>query len=501
MTAPLLARFFRPRSSARVLCASTVTFALVLAPLGCARSTGTEPSAGTEAGQRAQLPIQTSSAMTQFEPGGIADVVDRVLPSVVSVASTRTRKQEATPFHHFFGQPPQEQTQQGLGSGVILTADGLVVTNNHVVEEADELTVRTFDDRELTARVVGTDPKSDLAVLQLEGELGKLSPIVVGDSGNLRLGEAVLAVGNPFGVGQTVTMGIVSAKGRADMGIVDYEDFIQTDAAINPGNSGGALVNQRGELIGINTAILSRSGGYMGIGFAIPTNMALPIIEALRTDGKVTRGFLGVSIQDLDQDLVGAIGLPAGTDGILLSDVQAGGPAARAGLASGDVVTAVGGTPVASTGKFRNLIASSGAGKKVSLTVLKAAPGKPGTSRKSVTVDVELGTLEEDSGKAEGPIEEKAQDPEVDGLSFRDLDPQLRRRLSVPDDVAGAVVVRIQPGSRAARAKLRPGDVILEVNQKPVLSGDEAKKAYAAAAGAKLLLVYRQGARTYVVVK
>src|SRR5690606_6115467 len=193
------------------------------------------------------------------------------------------------------------------GSGVIVSADGTILTNNHVVADAKEIKVTTYDRREFDAKVIGTDPKSDLAVIQIQGAPEGLTPIQFGDSSKLRLGEIVLAIGNPFGVGQTVTMGIVSAKGRADLGIVDYEDFIQTDAAINPGNSGGALINMAGKLVGINTAILSRSGGYQGIGFAIPTNMAMPIMQSLKANGRVVRGWLGVGIQEVDSDLAAAL--------------------------------------------------------------------------------------------------------------------------------------------------------------------------------------------------
>jgi serine protease Do len=289
-----------------------------------------------------------------------------------------------------------------------------------------------------------------------------------------------------------VTMGIVSAKGRADMGIVDYEDFIQTDAAINPGNSGGALINVRGEVVGINTAILSRSGGNMGIGFAIPTNMAVPIIDALRTEGHVTRGWLGVTIQELTADL--RVAMKVGdSDGVLISETQADGPGGKAGLKGGDVVTAVDGKAVDSAGRFRNLIAASGAERTVKLTVLRAG--------KQLSIPVKLGKLPEtaDAPKVSGADHSNL--PEVDGLSLKDLDPELRRRLSVADDVQGAVIVQVTPGSRAAQAQLRPGDVLLSINQQPVSSAVLAKKLYGSAKGPKVLLILRQGARLYVGIK
>src|SRR6187402_2227117 len=246
-----------------LLSSSTALLAGALLLPGCSTSHG---HAAQQASTGTTPVIAATPALHAAGQGSVADVVEDVLPSVVSVTSTK-RVQGRSPMELFFGGPSASRPQQGLGSGVILSADGIVVTNNHVVEGADEIAVHTQDDRDFKAKVVGTDPKSDVAVLQLEGEVGQLTPIVVGDSSQLRLGDVVLAVGNPFGVGQTVTMGIVSATGRSELGIVDYENFIQTDAAINPGNSGGALINLRGEVVGINTAILSRSGGNMGIGF------------------------------------------------------------------------------------------------------------------------------------------------------------------------------------------------------------------------------------------
>ncbi len=241
-----------------------------------------------------------SPALARVGPNGsaanIADVVEKVLPSVVSVWSTKAVRVPLDPFGFRSGSVPRS----GLGSGVVI-APGTVLTNFHVVSDADVLKITTGDKHELEAEVVGKDPKSDLAVLKVKGDSSMLRPIALGNSSRLRLGDVVLAIGNPFGVGQTVTMGIVSAKGRANMGIVDYEDFIQTDAAINPGNSGGALVDMEGNLVGINTAILSRTGGNVGIGFAIPTNMVRPIVDSLMKDGRVVRGWLGVSIQDVDQ--------------------------------------------------------------------------------------------------------------------------------------------------------------------------------------------------------
>ncbi len=461
---------------------------------GCsAGGAASQPEAGKSGASPAEVALVRHNGLVRGdgESQSIADVVETVLPSVVSVTSTK-KAQARSPADLFFGRRGSGRPAQGLGSGVILSEEGLIVTNNHVIDGADEVQVQTHDGREYDALVVGADPKSDVAVLKLKGEVKGLIPIRVGDSSALRLGEVVLAVGNPFGVGQTVTMGIVSATGRSDMGIVDYENFIQTDAAINPGNSGGALVNMHGELVGINTAILSRSGGSMGIGFAIPTNMAAPIIESLKTDGQVSRGWLGVRIQELDSDLKDALGLQ-GKDGVLIADVEKGSPAEKGGLRSGDVVTHVGKNAVSSAGQFRNLIASSGAAAKVELTLIR--------DEKKRELTISLGQIPGETETPKLTPKDSDEGSEVEGLALRSLDDNLRRRLQVPADVDGAVIVRVSPGSREERAELRPGDVILEINRNPVKGAEEAKKRYSAASGTKLLRILRGGSRLFVVVK
>jgi serine protease Do len=383
-----------------------------------------------------------------------------------------------------------------MGSGVIVSADGYVLTNNHVVTEAKQIKVTVSDKREFDATVVGTDPKSDLAVIKIKSPPSGLRPVEFGDSSKLRLGDTVLAIGNPLGVGQTVTMGIVSAKGRADLGITAYEDFIQTDAAINPGNSGGALINTEGKLVGINTAILSRTGGYQGIGLAIPTSMAQPIMETLKQSGKVSRGFLGVGIQEVDQDLVSALKLPS-QNGVLLTDVRGGGPGAKAGLSRGDVVVKVDGKPVTSTGQFRNLIASSGAKKRVGLEIVR--DGKP------QSVSVELGEVPEDpnaEATAPGSSPQPTTGGALDGVTLEELSPALRRSLSVgPDIQHGVVITGLDPKSAAARAGLRPGDVVLELNKVPVESLAKFKELYAKASGDVLLLVNSRGVSSFKVVR
>lgn len=472
-------------------------FAAALVAAGCAKSGSAQlhpPEIAAESkGPVTVLPNPLLANRVGAE--SIADITERVLPSVVNISMTKVTKMSGSqsPFAPFFG--PQEQgdrREQGMGSGVIVSKDGYILTNNHVVADASEIKVTTSNRKNYTATIVGTDPKSDLAVIKLKGEVSDLKPVEFGDSGNLRLGDIVLAIGNPFGVGQTVTMGIVSAKGRSDLGIEAYEDFIQTDAAINPGNSGGALINGEGKLVGINTAILSRSGGYQGIGFAIPSNMASPIMDSLKTSGKVVRGWLGVAIQDVDQELADAMKLPGAT-GILLSDVKSGMPAAKGGMLRGDVVLKVDGKVVDTSGQFRNLIAASGARHKVHLDYIR--DGKPGAA------DIELGEMPEaDKVATAGPSD--AQSSALDGIVIQSLTPQTRGAFEIDDSVKqGVVITRLDPNSSAAHAGLRPGDVVLEVNRVRVDSPQRFQEAYGKSKNGVLLLVNRKGSTTYLVVK
>ncbi len=297
--------------------------------------------------------------------GSIADTAERVVDSVVNISTSA--EIEVDPFFGAMMGVDGPQKQQGKGSGVIITASGRILTNAHVVKGAADIPVTLQDGSELDAKVVGVDPRADLAVIQLEGKFPALKPIPWADSSTLRLGEVVLAVGDGMGVGKSVTMGIVSAKGRG-LKIADYEDFIQTDAAINPGNSGGALVNLKGELVGINTAIASRSGGYQGIGFAIPTNMAKPIMEQLMKDGHVSRGYLGIGIATVNRAVVKQFDLKA-TSGVLVANVEKSGPASKAGLVEGDVITAINGRTVKTGDALRNMIAAIRPGTQVSLDV------------------------------------------------------------------------------------------------------------------------------------
>ena len=303
----------------------------------------------------------------------IADVSERAVDSVVSISTTsRARTAAASPWGDPWGGAEDWRLPPAsLGSGVIVSADGRILTNAHVVAAATDILVGLPDGDERPAKVVGVDHQSDLAVLQLEGKVPTLVPMAIADSTTLRLGEVVLAIGNPFGVGKTVTMGIVSAQGRSSVGIEDYEDFIQTDAAINPGNSGGALVNMKGELVGINTAILSRSGGSQGIGFAIPTDMAVPIMEALVKDGKVERGYLGIGVATVTKRMAIANKLPVERGVLVDGEIAADSPAGKAGLRAGDVIVAIDGEPASDAGRLRNTIAMRGRGATIELEIAR----------------------------------------------------------------------------------------------------------------------------------
>jgi serine protease Do len=472
-------------------------------PLACAKTPAASSARANVAPEPQPSPVTVLAhpALTQTGAGAanIADIAEKAIPSVVNIAMTKVSRVQGgqMPFPFFFGPGPNEgseRREQGMGSGVVVSSDGYVITNNHVVSDAKEIKVTLYDKREFDAEVIGTDPKSDVAVIRLKGAPNDLHPIEIGDSSRIRLGDVVLAIGNPFGVGQSVTMGIVSAKGRADLDIVDYGDFIQTDAAINPGNSGGALVNMEGKLIGINTAILSRSGGYQGIGFAIPTNMATPIMESLKKYGKVTRGWLGVSIQDVDQDIAMAMKLPT-QRGVLIGDVSANTPAAKAGLRRGDVVVKIDGEAMDTTGHFRNAIAAAGSGHKVKMELYRDG--------KLQALDVELGEKPGEKQVSSGGTKDNpAASNGLDGLSLSELTPELRQHMDLESNAPnGLAVMRINPGSPAARAGLRPGDLLLEVNRKPVSTVRQFEELYGKSKGNVLLLMYRQGNTFFVVVR
>jgi serine protease Do len=442
-------------------------------------------------------------AATSFSP-----IVKKVAPSVVNIYSTKTVRQNPglAPFlddpffRQFFGIPfesiPRERRERSLGSGVIVTEDGYILTNAHVVDGADEIKVALADDKTVyEAKVVGTDPHTDVAVIKMEGK--KFPAITVTDSDLVEVGDVVLAIGNPFGVGQTVTMGIVSAKGRAGMGIVDYEDFIQTDASINPGNSGGALVDAAGRLVGINQSIISRSGGNQGIGFSIPINLARYVMERLITDGKVTRGYLGVLVQPVTPELAKEFKLPDNS-GALIGEVTKDSPAEDAGLKEGDVIIEFNGKKVTDSRHLRLMASQTAPGSRVPVKLLRDG--------KEQQVTVKLGELPEgglakaDSGP--GGLR-RSQEPDVlDGVTVDDLDSRTRRQFNLPAQLQGAVVVEVDPASAAAAAGLRVGDVILEINRQRVTSADEAVRLSEQVKGNRVLLrVWSQGGSRFLVVE
>jgi len=437
-------------------------------------------------------------------------VAKAVTPAVVNIFTTRTGKGGEGPhampfddplFRRFFGEEffrrfeaPRERKERSLGSGVIVEPTGLIITNNHVVSKADEIKVFLSDKREFKAKLIGTDSKTDLAVLKVEAE--GLHTIPWSDSDKLEVGEFVLAVGNPFGLTQTVTLGIVSAVGRASMGIAEYEDFIQTDAAINPGNSGGALVNARGELVGINTAIFSQSGGNMGIGFAVPSNMVRSILEQLVRSGKVVRGWLGVSIQELSPELASQFGLEE-PKGVLVSDVLDNSPAKKAGLERGDVIVEYDGKPVENPTQLRNHVAQTLVGKKAVVKFIRAKAPR--------TVEVTIAEQPKTVAQAGGEEGGESIKPSglLSSLDVRELNGDLAGRLGLAAGERGVVIVRVRPGSVAEEAGLKEGDLILEVNRKPVPNLKTYEK-IAAKTGKDetvLLLIKRQGRTTFVTLK
>lgn len=426
--------------------------------------------------------------------GGVttfAPVVDHVAPSVVSIQTSKTIRIPRG-LRDFFGVPGPGggmERQRGLGSGVIVSADGYILTNRHVVDAADEISIRLADRTEYKARKVGADPGTDIAVLKIEAK--GLPVISFADSDKARVGDIVLAVGNPFGLAQTVTMGIVSGLGRGGMGIVDYENFIQTDASINPGNSGGALVDVSGRLLGINTAIFSRSGGNQGIGFAVPSNLAQEVLQSIRQNGRVIRGYLGTVIQPVTPELAAAFKLKEAT-GALVSDVATGSPAEKAGLQHGDVITMLDGKKVAGPRELRLMVGALPPGTKVKLNVLRGNQEKE--------MQAELGELpQKESSISPGNGETTPSSSPLDGVRLGDLDREARQELQLPSSLQGAVIVEIDPDSDAYQAGLRQGYVIEEVDRQPVKTpADATRLAQAAKKDAPLLIrAWSQGQSRY----
>jgi serine protease Do len=437
--------------------------------------------------------------------GSFAPVVKKVSPAVVKIVTTTRINAQAQQFpgsedpfwRHFFGDQFNQmvphggaQVQHGLGSGVIVTKDGYILTNNHVVDGAKDVKVTFQDGREMTATVVGRDKKSDIAVVKVDAD--NLPTVSLADSDKVEIGDSVLAVGNPFGVGQTVTSGIVSATKRGGMGIEDYEDFIQTDAAINPGNSGGALVDIEGRLIGINTAILSRSGGSQGVGFAIPANLARTVMQSLIETGHVTRGYLGVMIQNITPDLADEFKLK-NVEGALVSDVVPNGPADKAGLKNGDVVLQFNGHAVTDSRRLQLEVAQTKPGTSVPVEILRDGDHK----KLDVTVKALPGN-EEVADKGSANTDDNGT---LNGVGVADLDSAAREQFHVPAQVKGAIVTQVEPGSAAAEAGLKSGDVIQEINRQPVKNAEDAIRLTEKTASKRTLVrVWQNGGSHYVVV-
>jgi Do/DeqQ family serine protease len=439
--------------------------------------------------------------------GSYADVVERATPAVVTIRAERKATAQTQEFplgndpllREFFGRElPQmrqaPQIQRGMGSGVIVESNGTILTNNHVVNGSSRVRVELSDRRTFDAKVIGTDPASDLAVLKIESN--NLPTLPLGDSDRVRVGDVVLAIGNPLGLRQTVTSGIISAKGR-QTGISDgsFEDFLQTDAPINQGNSGGALVNLNGELIGINSQILSTSGGSIGLGFSIPSNMAKSVMTQLVREGRVRRGQLGIGIQNVTSDLAGSFGLKD-VLGVIVTSVTANSPAGQAGIKQGDVIVSFNGANVSDGNELRNRVAQTRPNTRASVGILRDGQSK--------SVDVTLGEFQPKSIASTG----ENGDPNVEsaqgklGLSLEPLTPQLARQLDLTDASSGLVVRNVQAGSPADEAGIEEGDVILQVNRQAVKSSAEVQMAIANSKGnSVLLLINRGGQNLFVTVQ
>ena len=440
--------------------------------------------------------VNEGESKTSFAP-----VVKAVLPSVVNISSSKVVKAQGIEpmqmdpmFRQFFGQQgdghfrtPKDQREKSLGSGVIVSPEGYILTNNHVVDGATDVRVTLADKREFQARIVGTDPKTDVAVLKIDAN--ELAPLTIGDSSKVEVGDVAIAVGDPFGVGQTVTKGIISAKGRGGLGIEDYEDFLQTDAPINPGNSGGALVNDRGELIGINTAIISHgSGGSQGIGFAVPANLARQVMDQILRNGKVVRAYLGILPQDLTPGMAKAFGEKEAR-GIVVGDVTPDSPAQHSGIERGDILLELDGKPVADSNALRMTISMMPPGSTIKLKVMRNGSQHDLTVKLAV-MPTETAKLNSHDGEGSNTA--------LDGVEVTGLNPQIAQQLNLPPSTTGVVVSGVDPSSKMADSGLREGDVIQEVNHQQVKNMAEFQSAVRKAGDSPLLLVNRGGRTLYI---
>ena len=488
--------------SRNFLRASALALGLGLASAG---AYSLQPDANVEAAVTAPATVAPVQGPNRVLTQGFADVVAKVTPAVVTIRTERAASPQMTqlpqfpdgfPFPELFGQrnaPRGRQMpgpmQRGLGSGVIVTTDGYILTNHHVVEGAAKIQVELSDRRVMEAKVIGNDPPSDLAVIKIDGT--NLPVVAIGDSNAMRVGDLVLAVGNPLGVGQTVTMGIVSAKGRATgLGNGSYEDFLQTDAPINQGNSGGALVNTAGELIGINSQIMSPSGGNIGIGFAVPSLMAKNVMDQLVVNGRVHRGLLGVTVQGVTGDLAAGLGLDK-AEGALVSNVTPNGAAAKAGIKQGDVILSYQGRPVVDTNAFRNEIAATRPGTSVTLKVLR-----DGSTREVKATLEEMAAARGGSRSIDGEREGSAG---RFGMTVEPLTPELAARLELDRNAKGVVITDVDPAGAAASAGLREGDVIQQVNGKSVDDAEDVRDALNGNGGKPSVLLVARGGTTIFV--
>jgi serine protease Do len=444
---------------------------------------------------RDALAARQSLAQLQDTSTAFRQVAKAIRPSVVSISSVthvRTRSPLGDDlFDRFFEfrVPRGGFEQQGLGTGVIVSRDGYIVTNNHVVRGADEVTVTLSDDRSLKAKVVGTDAKTDLAVVKIDAK--NLVAAAFGDSDKTEVGDWVLAIGSPFGLDQTVTAGIVSAKGR-HMKLAEYEDFIQTDAAINPGNSGGPLVNLQGQVVGINTAIASRTGGYMGVGFAIPSNMVTMVKDAILTHGRVQRGRLGALIQNLDEDMAKSFGYTS-TNGVLVGDIVKGSPAEKAGVKAGDIIVKFNGQAVNNANQLRNAVAATPPQSRSELTIFRDGAQQTLTLTVGEAEDEEVASTEAKKGDSSENL----------GMTVEALTPELARQLGYDRDEQGVVITDVEPGSIAARAGLRPRDLVANVGGKAIRSVKDFRESLdkSDVASGLRMQIKREGTRLFVFLK
>jgi serine protease Do len=429
------------------------------------------------------------------------EVANIARPAVVNISTTSTVTMEDNPFgdmfndpffRHFFGDPNEHPGQKrkrkssGLGSGVIVSEQGYILTNNHVVQGAEDIKVTLYDKREFKGKIVGTDPRTELAVIMITAK--DLPTLKFGESGKLKTGDIVLAIGSPFGLSQTITMGIVSAVGRSNIGLADFEDFIQTDAAINPGNSGGALVNSSGELVGINTAIFSTSGGYMGIGFAIPSDMAKTVMDSIIKHGKVVRGWLGVSIQNLTPELAKSLGIKE-TEGALIAGIESNSPADKAGFKRGDLVIALDGKKIIDSTSLRNMVSATAPGKKVDFKIIREG--------KEQTITATLGEYKEKKIAKKTEYNNIMKD-----VTVQELTPGIQDKLNLPENLTGVVITNVGQDS-PSEGLLQPGDVIEEINKMAIRSVQDYDKAVSKLGenDPVLLLIYRNGGSVYLTIR